>query len=233
MGRMKTLRQTKAALWTTYRHWLYVLILPVYFVGFFAVESLIDSQFPYMVTYLPLDDRIPFCEWFVLAYVLWYPFMVSIGLCLGITNPQGFRKYMTYIGISFMLSLVIFLLFPNGQNLRVDLDALGRENLCTRLIGALYTADTNTNVCPSLHVVGSMAVVFGVLHDARLRKSVWAPVASIVIASCIIASTVLIKQHSIVDVLVGVPYGLLIYGLVYWVPVWWRHAKGRSIAKNR
>ncbi len=209
---------TKTAGWQKYYHWLYVLILPLYLTLFFWQERVIDGSAPYLVSYLPLDDLIPFCEWFYLAYVMWYPFMGLLGLYLAFTHPAGFKRFMVYIGFSFITALGIFALFPNGQDLRPDLATLGRENFCTRAIAALYEADTNTNVCPSLHVVGSMAVVFGVFHDTRLRRTVWVPTVSIVIALLIMASTVFIKQHSILDAFVGIPYGFLTYGIIYWLP---------------
>lgn len=214
----------KNELWKRYGHWLYTLILPVYLFLFFWQERVLDGSTPYLVSYLPLDDLIPFCEWFYLAYVLWYPAMGILGLYLAFTDAPGYRRYMVYIGFSFILALGIFALFPNGQDLRPDLATLGRENFCTRAIAALYQADTNTNVCPSLHVVGSMAVIFGVFHNTRLRRTIWAPVVSIVLGLFIIASTVFIKQHSILDAFVGVPYAFVTYGLIYWFP---------SLMKNR
>lgn len=208
-------RKTLAAVWKKYGHWVYALILPLYLVGFFVEEHFIDGSFPYLVSYLPLDDAIPFCEWWYLFYVLWYPFMGAIGFYLGIYDPKGFKQYMTYIGVSFFTALVLFALFPNGQDLRPDLTQLGRENVFTRLIGVLYQTDTNTNVCPSLHVVGSIAVIFPAFHNERLRRTRWVPIGAIFIACLICASTVFIKQHSILDVFVGIPYALLLYPLIY------------------
>ncbi len=216
------------SLWKKYSHWLYTLVLPVYLILFFWQESVLDGSAPYLVSYLPMDDAIPFCEWFYIAYVLWYPFMGLTGLYLAFTDPPGYRRYMTYIGVSFFTALLLFALFPNGQDLRPDLSTLGRENLFTRAIAALYQADTNTNVCPSLHVVGSMAAVFGVFHNTRLRRTVWAPILAVVLALFIIASTVFIKQHSILDAFVGVPYGMLTYAAVYHLPSLWRNRRRKS-----
>ncbi len=205
-------------LWQKYRHWLYVLVLPIYLALFFIEEHFIDGSVDYLVSYVPFDDHIPFCEYFYIAYVLWYPFMFAVGLYLGIKEPQNFKRYMTYIGASFFTAVLLFALFPNGQDLRVDIDTLGRDNIFTRAIAVLYATDTNTNVCPSLHVVGSMAAVFGVLHSRRLRRTWILPILSILLAVCIILSTVFIKQHSVLDVYVGIPYGFVFYGLVYQLP---------------
>ncbi len=199
-------------------HWLYALLLPLYLIGFFLIERLVDGSRPYFVSYLPLDDHIPFCEWFVIFYVLWYPFMGGVGIYLACREPTGFKRYMTYIGATFLSSLLLFLIFPNGQDLRPVTDTLGRDNIATQIVNGIYAADTNTNVCPSIHVVGSIAAVFGILHSERLRRCVPLCIGGCVLAALICASTVLIKQHSILDVLVGIVYALAFYPLVYRLP---------------
>ena len=202
--------------WQKYGHWLYALILPLYLAGFFIEEHFIDGSAPYLVSYMPIDAHIPFCEWWYIFYVLWYPLLGGVGLYLAFRDPKGFKRYMTYIGVSFFTALLLFALFPNGQDLRPNLDTLGRENLFTRLIGVLYASDTNTNVCPSLHVVGSLAAWFAVLHNDRLRRTRWVPIVVGVLACLISVSTVMIKQHSLLDMIVGVPYALFLYRLLYW-----------------
>jgi len=54
------------------------------------------------------------------------------------------------------LSTVIFLLWPSCQELRPA--AFPRDNLFTRCVALLYASDTNTNVFPSEHAIGSAAV---------------------------------------------------------------------------
>lgn len=226
---MKKNALNRHALWRKYGHWLYTLVLPIYLAAFFIQEGIIDETFPYMVSYIPLDDCIPFCEWFYLFYVLWYPFMGVLGLYLAFTDAIGYKRYMTFIGVSFFTAIALFALFPNGQNLRVDIATLGRDNFCTRAIAALYQTDTNTNVCPSLHVVGSMAVVFGVFHNTTLRRTIWLPAGATLLALLITASTVFIKQHSILDVFVAIPYALILYVAVYWMPSWLRVPRTSSV----
>ncbi len=221
-------RITNSPRWQQYHQWLYVLVLPVYLALFFITEHFIGADASYTVIYHTLDDLVPFCEWFYIPYVLWYPFMGLVGLYLAFKDGEGFKRYMTYIGASFITAIGLFVLFPNGQDLRPDLAALGRDNLFTRAIAALYVADTNTNVCPSLHVVGSMAAVFGIFHHPRLRKTVWLPIGGIILAVLICLSTVFLKQHSVVDVFVGIPYGFLMYGAVYWLPALFKKRERKS-----
>ena len=91
---------------------------------------------------------------------------------------------------------------PTCQNLRPE--AFVRNNLLTRFIELFYSFDTNTNVCPSLHVIGSVAAMFG-LWDCKALQSVGWKIAATSIAVCISLSTVFMKQHSIMDVLAALP----------------------------
>ncbi|NCB31354.1 MAG: hypothetical protein EOM66_08100, partial [Clostridia bacterium] len=120
-----------------YRHWLWALYLPLYLAAFFWVEGCISPDIPYWISYWPLvDDAIPFCPPFVLAYYFWFPFMVVTGLYLGARHPDCFRRYMKFIALGFSASIVFFLILPNGQDLRPA--TLAEDDLFTRMIGAIY-----------------------------------------------------------------------------------------------
>ncbi len=191
-------------------HFWYILILPIYLISFFTAEAIVTDN--YWVSYMAVDDLIPFLEWFLIPYYMWYPFMGIMGVYLLFTDSDGFRKFMSFIGLSFMTAIVIFLIFPNGQDLRPEV--FERDNIFTRAIAGLYRVDTNTNVLPSLHVVGSLAVPFAAQNNKRLKKP-WILVILYSIAALISASTVFIKQHSLLDGIVAIPFAVIFYILVY------------------
>ncbi len=191
-----------------HRYYLLLLYVPVFLIWFVLVEQLHPSDGAYWVSYIPLDDRIPFLPQFSLIYCLWYPFLIAPGLYLLLREPDAFRRYMWFFMVGTGLCLLICTVFPNGQDLRPQLEDDG--GFCVKLIRALYTADTNTNVLPSMHVVGSVAVFYGALHSRGLRRPL--PFAAITIMTVLISlSTVFIKQHSVLD---------LIAGLVLSLPIW-------------
>ena len=94
-------------------------------------------------------------------------------------------------------------LYDHGFDLPVlsNLPKFAARSICTQLF---YSFDTNTNVCPSLHVIGSVAAMFG-LWDCKALQSVGWKIAATSIAVCISLSTVFMKQHSIMDVLAALP----------------------------
>ena len=72
------------------------------------------------------------------------------------------------------------------------------------MIGGFYQFDTNTNVCPSIHVIGSFAGAFALWECRALQKPQYR--AAIVIATLLISiSTVFVKQHSVIDVAAALP----------------------------
>ncbi len=191
-------------------HLLYLIILPIYLALFFLAEHLVTDN--YWVSFIPLDNAIPFCEWFIIPYCVWYPFMFFMGLYLLKNDHLGFKKFMSFIGLSFITSVLIFLIFPTGQNLRPEV--FQNDNILTKIIASLYKSDTNTNVLPSLHVVGALAVPFAAQNNKNLKKP-FILLLLYLVAAAIIISTVFIKQHSVLDVFVAIPYSLIFYFLVY------------------
>lgn len=184
----------------------YTLWLPLYLLVFLALERLPGRG--YWATQLPIDAHIPFCEWFVIPYCLWYPFLIAVGLYLLCRDRAAFRRYMLFLGSTFLLSGLVWLVLPSGQDLRPAV--FPRENPLTALIAGLYRIDTNTNVFPSVHVVGAVGGALAVwdCRGSENRRHLRRGAAALAVLICL--STVFIKQHTVLDV----AGGLLLAGFV-------------------
>lgn len=194
-----------------YRHLLMLLYWPLFGILFWYVEQVHPVDFYYPM-YCPLDDWIPFNELFVIPYVFWFAFLLLIHVYTGFFDIPCFKKLMKSIMISYSAALVIFFLFPNCQELRpVEFE---RDNFLTRFMADFYQFDTNTNVCPSLHVIGSMMVVFAAWNTKRFQTKPWV-IAFTVVGVLISISTVFLKQHSILDVFAAIPVCAVTYFLCY------------------
>lgn len=194
-----------------HKEYYHVLFLPVYLISFFIVERVVPTE-GYWVSYLPMDDKIPFVDWFVIFYALWYPLLVFTGVFALIKKEKGvFCRYMTMMWITFMGTLLFSLLFPNGQDLRPE--TFEKKNIFTWLIGNIYASDTNTNVLPSMHVLGCLSCIYASFDSKEYPWWSRAIIAALSVLIC--ASTVLIKQHSILDLFVAVPVSLIVGGCVY------------------
>ena len=194
-----------------YWHLLLLLYVPVYLAGFFFMERMVPETADYWVSYCCLDDQIPFNEWFVIPYCLWYPLLFVVGFWLMLRDVPVFQLYMYCIMIGFTASMVFCLLVPNGQDLRPEI--FPRENLLSALVGLIYAADTNTNVMPSMHAVGAIFAAMAVCTTKTI-KSVAFKGTAVGMAGLICISTCFIKQHSILDVIAAMILCVIIYSIL-------------------
>ena len=181
-----------------------------YFALYFLTENLIPVEKCHPI-HCGLDDIIPFCEWFLLPYVFWYALIVfSLGY-FALYDVDSFKKLQTFIIITQVVAMAVYILYPNCQNLRPD--EFSRDNFLTDCIGFLYAFDTNTGVCPSLHCAYSIGIA-SVWLKAKDVSKIWK--AFVVIAVILIClSTMFIKQHSAVDFFAALPVCLLAEILVF------------------
>lgn len=211
----------------SHKYVLWVLYLPCYLILFYLVEHVVVDD--YWVSYLPLDDLIPFNEWFVIPYCMWYPAMAYAGILLLVTQPDAFRRYMLFMSIGFTFCIVFCLIFPNGQDLRPAV--MPRDNILCRLVFRLYSADTNTNVLPSMHVVGAAMVMFG-LFESKYYQRWWKKLLVFAICFLITISTVFIKQHSILDIFASVILCVLLWLGIYFIPAKVRKRRSRAAIRE-
>lgn len=198
-----------------FRHVKLLIFWPLFGMMFSFVERFYKVG-SYHVMHCALDDVIPFCEWFLIPYLFWFVYLIGTLVYTFFFDVPAFKKMMRFIICTYTITMVIYLLFPTCQELRPEV--FPRDNVLTRFIGRFYSFDTNTNVCPSLHVIGSAAALFALRDGPRLRKRAWWQAASVLLALCISLSTVFMKQHSILDVLCALPVCALGWWLCYGRP---------------
>lgn len=196
-----------------FRHLAWLLYWPVYLLAFMLIERLCPAA-DYHTVHCALDDLIPFCEWFIFPYMAWHVSLLWMTLYSLAYDVGAFRRFMQYLILTTSITVVIYIIWPTQQLMRPDLSALGRDNLLTRAAGLIYTVDTNTNVCPSLHCIGAFAVMFAALDMPRFRTRGWT-VFFTIFALLICASTVFMKQHSAMDFFFAIPLIVIGWLIVY------------------
>lgn len=185
-----------------YRHLLLLLGWVVYFACYFLTENLIPAE-DCNVVWCWLDDVVPFCEWFVIPYVGWY-FLIVVSLgYFALYHIDNFKGLQTFIMVTQGLAVIWYIVWPSRQDLRPDLDTLGRENVLTWIMSIIYGADTNTGVCPSLHVAYSIGIASAWLKEKSAAWYVKTIVVIFVILVCL--SVAFTKQHSVVDIFAAIP----------------------------
>ena len=176
--------------------------------GYFAMYLITEYLNPNnsgTAVYCSLDYKIPFLEIFVIPYVGWYLLIAVSLLYFAFYNVENFKRLQIFIIVTQVAAMIIYITFPNFQPLRPDV--YPRDNFLTDIVALLQTADTNSNVCPSLHVAYSIGIASIWLKE---KDATWW-VKTLIVIFCILVclSTAFIKQHSVIDGLVAIPVCIL------------------------
>lgn len=200
-----------------FRHLFWLLGWVGYFILYFLTENLIPAE-DCTPVWCPLDDLIPFNELFVIFYVGWYALIVwSLGYFL-LFNVEHFKGLQKFIIVTQAVAMICYILYPTRQDLRPE--AFPRENFLTWIMGIIYSFDTSTGVCPSLHVAYSVGIASTWLKEKD--ASPWTRAFAVVFSLGVCVSVAFVKQHSVVDIFAAIPVcilaEILIYGKSWWLP---------------
>lgn len=211
-----------------YNHIFLLLYWVFYGPAFLFLERILPmiADIHYHPMVCALDAYIPFCEWFAIPYYFWFAFLIGFGAFWFLYEPDAFRNFMWGIILTYSSTVIIFLIYPTMQELRpIDIP---RDNILIRIIRGLYEFDTNTNVCPSIHVLGALAVFFAGLHSKLLRGVGWKLffwISTILIS----ISTVFLKQHSAIDIFVAFGVGAVCYLIRFVCYPLWKKRRAASL----
>jgi len=154
-----------------------------------------------------LDDEILFLPNTIWLYYLYYP-LLGLPLFLKLKTPSDLNKSLI---LCCCVTIPVFILFPSYLphptliNLSAGTDFLFK---------ILYTVDKPTNCFPSLHCAYSVMICLAYWYQSafqtsNLKRLLKALIFLMTIAICV--STVLIKQHFILDSIFGCILGFIIF----------------------
>lgn len=160
-----------------------------------------------------IDAYIPFCEVFIVPYLMWFGYVALTVCFLCIRDREESDKLVAFLMAGMTIFIVVSAVYPNGHHLRPAV--FPRDNVFTRMIAVLYASDTPTNVLPSIHVYNSIAIMIAVWRSRRFKGHKLITGFMLALGVSIIFSTVLIKQHSMIDVLLAFILSGLMYSICY------------------
>lgn len=199
-------------LYLKYGHAVPLLIYGTVYLGWFTWLERTNTK-NYRLIHMAADDHIPFCEVFIIPYLLWFAYVSAVVVYLFFKNKADYFRACAFLFTGMTVFLIVSTLFPNGHDLRPAV--LPRDNIFTAMISALWRTDTPTNLWPSIHVYNSIGAHIAVMRNETLRGRKGILAGSGILAFSIILSTMLIRQHSVFDVLTGIAMGAVMYVLVY------------------
>ena len=201
---------------STHKYLYLILYWPVQLMTY-VISNLVFGSQEVLLFSSPLDLQIPFCEWFVIPYVLWFPYIIFTMVLAVMSGKKGFLHSCAIIYLSIFIPMTFCLFVPNGIpiELRPDFEALGRNNPAIWLVKFIYLVDSPPRNCmPSMHVSVSCALFFTILTNKQIPWRKWLIPCSFLLSALICAATVLIKQHSILDVYYGVIVAVSVFAAV-------------------
>ena len=198
--------------WEKYRHgWVFLYIF-IYLPWFFYLEKHITTD--YHLIHTAIDDKIPFIEYFIVPYTLWFLFIaVTVGYFFFFGEKSEFYRLIILLFSGMTIFLIISTIYPNGLQLRPE--TFTRDNIFVDMVKQLYAVDTSTNVLPSIHVYNSLGAYIAVSHCNKLKQHRWIQILTLLLTISIILSTMFLKQHSIIDVVAAFFMAGILYIIVY------------------
>lgn len=209
---LKNTKKTDVITWFSNNKEVFIAIIfiIVYSIVFYLLEKKLPNDAEYTSMYCSLDDKIPFCEYFLIPYYTWHAFMVITVIYFLFTDTKDYLRSCLMIFGGMTICCIIYFFFPNGQNLRPAVDTL-RDNIFTAEIIRLWEVDTCTNVFPSIHVYDSVAALIVICKSRKFSKNPWVKWLIGILVVFICLATVFLKQHSVLD---GVG-ALILAGILY------------------
>ena len=155
-----------------------------------------------------VDKYIPFCKYFIVPYVLWYPYIGVFLILLCFLDKENYYKALIALITGMLISYFIFYIFPTA----VVRPNITGSDVFTNLVLFVYNNDNPCNCFPSVHVLNSTLMLLYINKSSSFNRIT--KLISSIIAILIILSTVFVKQHVILDVAGGISLALLLYFLL-------------------
>lgn len=189
---------------------------------FYYLFQNIDLKYKYI--HSPLDDIIPFCEYFVVPYLIWFLYLAAGILFFMFNSKKDYLRLVLFTFVGLLMCVLICLLFPTAINFRPE--SFERDNIFIRLVLFIYSIDTPTNVCPSMHCFAAIGINIAVFKSEFFKKRYFLKALSAVIMLLICLSTVFIKQHSILDFFAAIGLSVIMYVFAYKIK--WKFIYGKT-----
>lgn len=160
---------------------------------YFLIKLFISN---YHIIGLPIDDKIPFVMPFIIIYTIWYPFQIVSLYCIYKYNKDKYTKTIIAIVIGLLIAYMCFIIYPTTV-IRPEVNTF--NNLSSLVTYVTFKVDTPVNCFPSAHCLLCFILIFALFKDRKIPLKY--RLSIIIINLLIIVSTLLTKQHVVVDVI--------------------------------
>ena len=161
---------------------------------------------------LPLDAKIPLVPAMIVIYILSYLYWGLSYLRIAQQERKTVWRFFTGAYIAKIICLICFLAYPT-EIVRLEVTGSDIFSALTRLI---YGLDAPNNLFPSIHYLESWLCFRGLCKIEHMPKRI--KIGAFVFTALVCASTVLVRQHYLLDIPAGIltgEIGLALSGIIF------------------
>ncbi|MEM7032715.1 MAG: phosphatase PAP2 family protein [Chloroflexota bacterium] len=181
---------------------IYPILMILWLVFSLKLNAWASTQPYHHSTRIWLDDRVPFISSFAFIYFSAYV-LGNIGYFILFFDQAFYRVFLGQASL-FVAAMACYRLFPCRVNRNETLEV---KDLSTRLIALFQSQSKPYNSFPSMHVGFSVFHALIVLRYGGINLGI----ALLIWAGLVAVSTLLTKQHHLIDVFAGGGLALLIF----------------------
>ena len=146
-----------------------------------------------------IDNKIPFIPQVIIIYNLFYPAVFFAFYNVFNKDKDAFYKGIIAGTLGYIIAEIIFLIYP-VEMIRPDITNLNIDPINNYIIQLTYKLDTPAINCfPSMHCVFCFNTIYTLFKAKNYNKT--NKIIFITLLFMIIATTLLVKQHYIIDVI--------------------------------
>ncbi len=181
-----------------------LLMFATWSAGYFFISSITEAHTTHQLPTLAWEQNAPLVPEYVFIYLTIYPVFLLPFLFI---HQKDFFRLFSFAYINVMcVCYIVYLVYP----VSIERPPLAGHSFSTWVLGIVYGADHPWNCFPSLHVAMSLLAALTILEVRRIRG-----ILTLLLTVWIAYSTVLIKQHYVLDVVAAMVLTLAIYFIYF------------------
>ncbi len=152
---------------------------------------------------ISLDSKIPFAPFMILFYGGWFPYLViNFYLITSNTRDKAIHFVSAHVLGEFIAG-IIFMTYPT----MMERPVVTGNDIFSLLVKFTFFMDSPNNLFPSIHCFAATMAVLGTIGRKDLPWQF--RLFNVFFALCVYASTVMIRQHVLVDIPAGIGIALV------------------------
>lgn len=202
---------------------LWIALIPVLNI-FYGVLNNGERTVRYLDT--RVDEWIPFIPFWIVPYLLWYPFILIMLVVFFKQNKEAYYRVLTALCLGLIGCYIMFYFFQTG----INRPAIEQSDWAHWLVGLVYATDGTYNCFPSIHVLTSYLMIRGTSLCASIGTTLRWVIA--LLSWSIIVSTVFVKQHVVLDIPGAIVLAELTLLLAGWLVTHWSARKQSALTRS-